>query len=29
MREANEAFQLFKTPGLVQGKVLLVNDDLE
>lgn len=29
MSEANEAFQLFKTPGLVQGKILLVNEDLQ
>ena len=27
MSEAQEAFQMFKTPGLVQGKVLLVNED--
>lgn len=26
MSQAQEAFQLFKTPGLVQGKVLLVNE---
>lgn len=26
MQEANEAFQMFKTPGLVQGKILLIND---
>ena len=26
MKDANEAFQWFKTPGLVQGKVLLEND---
>ena len=26
MSEAQEAFQLFKTPGLVKGKVLLIND---
>ncbi len=29
MRDANEAFQWFKTPGLVKGKVLLVNPELE
>ncbi|MDO4518712.1 MAG: galactitol-1-phosphate 5-dehydrogenase [Eubacteriales bacterium] len=27
MSEAQEAFQMFKTPGLVQGKILLVNED--
>ena len=27
MSQAQEAFQLFKTPGLVQGKVMLVNED--
>lgn len=27
MKDANEAFQWFKTPGLVQGKVLLSNCD--
>ncbi|MGF0031678.1 galactitol-1-phosphate 5-dehydrogenase [Bariatricus sp. SGI.154] len=27
MSQAQEAFQMFKTPGLVQGKVLLVNED--
>jgi len=27
MRQAQEAFMLFKTPGLVKGKVLLVNED--
>lgn len=27
MSEAQEAFQMFKTPGLVQGKVLLVNEE--
>ncbi len=26
MSEAQEAFQMFKTPGLVQGKILLVNE---
>lgn len=26
MSQAQEAFQMFKTPGLVQGKVLLVNE---
>lgn len=27
MSQAQEAFQLFKTPGLVKGKILLVNED--
>lgn len=27
MSQAQEAFQLFKTPGLVKGKVMLVNED--
>ena len=27
MSQAQEAFQMFKTPGLVQGKVMLVNED--
>jgi len=27
MSQAQEAFELFKTPGLVQGKILLVNED--
>ncbi len=27
MSEAQEAFQMFKTPGLVKGKVLLVNEE--
>ena len=27
MKDANEAFQLFKTPGLVQGKILLSNEE--
>ena len=27
MSQAQEAFQLFKTPGLVQGRILLVNED--
>ncbi len=27
MSQAQEAFQMFKTPGFVQGKVLLVNED--
>ena len=27
MSRAQEAFQMFKTPGLVQGKLLLVNED--
>lgn len=27
MSQAQEAFQMFKIPGLVQGKVLLVNED--
>lgn len=27
MSRAQEAFQMFKTPGLVQGKVLLVNEE--
>lgn len=27
MSQAQEAFQMFKTPGLVQGKLLLVNED--
>lgn len=27
MSKAQEAFQMFKTPGLVKGKVLLVNED--
>ncbi len=27
MSQAQEAFQLFKTPGLVQGKILLTNED--
>ena len=26
MSQAQEAFQMFKTPGLVKGKVLLVNE---
>lgn len=29
MSQAQEAFQLFKTPGLVQGKILLVNEEPE
>lgn len=29
MKDANEAFRWFKTPGLVQGKVLLVNEEEE
>jgi L-iditol 2-dehydrogenase len=28
MSRAQEAFQMFKTPGLVKGKVLLVNEDM-
>lgn len=27
MSQAQEAFQMFKTPGLVSGKILLVNED--
>ena len=27
MSQAQEAFQLFKTPGLVKGKILLVNEE--
>ena len=27
MSQAQEAFQMFKTPGLVKGKVLLVNEE--
>ena len=27
MSQANEAFQLFKTPGLVKGKILLINEE--
>ena len=27
MSQAQEAFRLFKTPGLVQGRILLVNED--
>lgn len=27
MRKAQEAFQMFKTPGLVQGKILLMNEE--
>ena len=27
MSQAQEAFQLYKTPGLVKGKILLVNED--
>ena len=27
MSQAQEAFQMFKTPGLVKGKVMLVNED--
>ncbi len=27
MNQAQEAFQMFKTPGLVQGKILLMNED--
>lgn len=27
MAQAQEAFQMFKTPGLVKGKVLLINDN--
>ena len=27
MSQAQEAFQLFKTPGLVKGKLLLVNEE--
>ena len=27
MSQAQEAFQMYKTPGLVQGKILLMNDD--
>ena len=26
MSEAQEAFQMFKTPGMVKGKILLVNE---
>ena len=26
MSQAREAFQMFKTPGLVQGKLLLINE---
>ena len=26
-REANEAFALYKTPGAVKGKLMLVNED--
>lgn len=29
MSRAQEAFQMYKTPGLVQGKILLVNEDPE
>ena len=29
MSQANEAFQLFKQPGLVQGKILLENEEAE
>ena len=29
MSKAQEAFQMFKTPGLVKGKVLLVNDGIQ
>ena len=27
MSQAQEAFQMFKTPGLVKGRILLVNED--
>lgn len=27
MSQAQEAFQMFKTPGLVKGKVLLMNEE--
>ena len=27
MSQAQEAFQMFKTPGLVQGKILLMNEE--
>jgi len=27
MSQAQEAFQLFKTPGLVKGKILLSNEE--
>jgi L-iditol 2-dehydrogenase len=27
MSEANEAFALYKTPGAVKGKLMLVNED--
>ena len=27
MSQAQEAFQLYKTPGLVKGKILLMNED--
>ena len=27
MSQAQESFQMFKRPGLVQGKVMLVNED--
>jgi len=27
MSQAQEAFQLYKTPGLVKGKILLTNED--
>ena len=27
MSQAQEAFQMYKTPGLVQGKILLMNED--
>ena len=27
MSQAQEAFQMFKTPGLVKGKLMLVNED--
>lgn len=27
MSQAQEAFEMFKTPGMVQGKILLVNED--
>ena len=29
MSRAQEAFQMYKTPGLVQGKILLVNEGPE
>ena len=27
MSQAQEAFQMYKTPGLVKGKVLLINEE--